>query len=214
MDKIICFGKNYQDHMLELGDAPVTRPVIFLKPPSVLKQCQNWGEKLIVHVTNTEVSFECEVVIKLNKGGYKMTPKEASEVIGACTIGLDMTLRKEQAILKKNGHPWEISKIFPDSCLIGPWLDINNINFMEEEFKFTLNHALRQKSCGKNMLFKPNELISYASQFFPLCQDDIIFTGTPSGVGPINSNSTGILEIAEFKYTVEWRFNSNELKMN
>jgi 2-keto-4-pentenoate hydratase/2-oxohepta-3-ene-1,7-dioic acid hydratase in catechol pathway len=231
MDKIVCFGKNYQDHMLELGDEPVLKPVIFLKPPSVLKQCSNWGGKIDALLTENETHYECELVIKLAKGGYRMTTNEARSVIGAYTVGLDMTLRKEQAILKAKGHPWTTSKVFPDACIIGPWINIintgniantsntynvasnidmlPNTEFMDLEFKFTLDNNLKQKSFGSNMLFNPVDLIVLASNFFPLCVGDILFTGTPSGVGTVNNHSIGVLAISEYQYTVEW---NSELK--
>ena len=170
MDKIICFGKNYQDHILELGDKSVIKPVIFLKPPSVLKQCVNWDEKIEAFFPKNETHYECELVIRLGMGGYNLTLDQAAKSISAYTVGLDMTLRQEQMVLKQNGHPWTISKVFPDSCIIGPWIEVFDMKFMDEIFRFSLNHHLKQKSCANNMLFKPVDLIVYASQFFPLCE--------------------------------------------
>lgn len=204
MDKIVCFGKNYQDHILELGDKPVTKPVIFLKPPSILKQCMAWGGTVNAQLAESETHYECELVIKLSKGGYKMTLAEASTAIEAYTIGLDMTLRSLQAKLKDQGHPWTISKVFPDSCIIGPWIEISDMSFMDDEFKFSLDQKLKQRSFGKNMLFKPFDLIMYASRFFPLCSGDILFTGTPSGVGAVYDKSIGVLQVAKHEYTVVW----------
>lgn len=209
MDKIICFGKNYQDHMLELGDKPVTEPVIFLKPPSILRQCQNWGDAINVLLTEHETHYECELVIKMCEGGYKMTYDAAKLAIGAYTVGLDMTLRKVQAGLKEKGHPWTIAKVFPDACIIGPWIDGMNNNvgdmpFMDTIFQFTLDGKLKQKSCGGNMMFNPIELIVYASKFFPLCAGDVLFTGTPKGVGAVKEKSVGVLAIDTHEYSVKW----------
>ena len=205
MDKIVCFGKNYQEHMLELGDAPVDKPVIFLKPGSVLKQCNEWGSDIDVLLTEEETHFECELVIRLSKGGYKLSFEEASQCIDAYTIGLDMTLRKLQAGLKKNGHPWTTAKVFPDSAIIGPWIKTNHLNFLDDKFRFVLDGKLCQQAQGKQMLFKPVELIQYASQHFPLCPGDILFTGTPSGVGQVNNGSKGKLSIADKYYNVNWK---------
>lgn len=204
MDKVICFGKNYQDHMLELGDAAVDKPVIFLKPPSVVHQCPAWGNNINVALTGSETHFECELVIKLCKGGYKLNAEEALEAIGSYTLGLDMTLRKEQALLKENRHPWTTSKVFPDAAIIGPWINVVNMDFLDTEFTFTLDKLLKQKSCGKNMLFNPVELIVYASKHFALCEGDILFTGTPSGVGAVKEDSTGVLQIGQYHYGVNW----------
>ena len=205
MDKIVCFGKNYQDHMQELGDKPVSAPVIFLKPSSILKQCKNWDETVNVVLTEKETHYECELVLRLKNGGYKMTLDQANSAIDAYTVGLDMTLRLEQTKLKANGHPWTVAKVFPDSCIIGPWIETKDNKFMDDEFKFTLDQQLKQASLGQNMLFKPTDLIMYASSFFPLCAGDILFTGTPSGVGAVHDNSKGVLQIAKYQYTVAWK---------
>ncbi len=207
MDKIVCFGKNYQAHMLELGDAPVEKPVIFLKPPSVLKQCKAWDETLQVALTTNETHYECELVLRLNRDAYQISIEEAAGAIDAYTIGLDMTLRQAQALLKKNGHPWTIAKVFPDAGIIGPWIECNDFNFLELPFQFTLDGVVKQSSYGKDMLFKPAALISDASQFFPLCKGDILFTGTPAGVGPVQNGSVGILKIGEVQYGVQWGIN-------
>lgn len=203
MDKIVCFGKNYADHMTELGDRPVDKPVIFLKPPSILKQCSAWNETLALSLTSEETHYECELVLKLKHGGYRLTPEAAKAALGWYTVGLDMTLRQIQTILKKAGHPWTAGKVFPDAAVIGPWLEIHD-NFLNEDFSFSLNQKLKQKSSGAKMLFNPIELIVYASQFFPLCEGDILFTGTPSGVGMVQAKDVGLLEINHHKYGVVW----------
>lgn len=205
MDKIVCIGKNYHDHVLELGDTPVTQPVLFLKPPSALRQCQHWGDQLKVPLGDNEVHYECEIVLQLRHGGYKMSLDEARNAIGAYTLGLDMTLRKEQSLLKSKGHPWTISKVFPNAAIIGPWIESDsNMEFLNSTFQFTLDNNLKQKASGNDMMYKPAELIMYASSFFQLCAGDVIFTGTPAGVGQVVKNSIGVLEISGHKYSVEW----------
>jgi 2-keto-4-pentenoate hydratase/2-oxohepta-3-ene-1,7-dioic acid hydratase in catechol pathway len=204
MDKIVCFGKNYADHMKELGDAPVEKPVIFLKPPSVLKQCNQWNDTLQVQLMQDDTHYECELVIRLKNDAYQIPIEKAENCINDYTIGLDMTLREKQSLLKKNGHPWTIGKVFPDAAIIGPWIPYHSLDFLETTFQFTLNGTVKQQSYGKNMLFKPAELIHYASQFFPLCAGDILFTGTPAGVGAVNKNSHGKIQIGSRAYTVLW----------
>lgn len=204
MDKIICLGKNYHEHMLELGDKIVDEPVIFIKPASVLKTCTSWDKQLEVALIDDEVHYECELVIRLDKGGYKMTTKQAVGAIGAYTLGLDMTLRNTQKLLKKDGHPWTISKVFPDAAIIGPWIETKAIDFLDIPFSFTLDGELKQSGCGNEMLFKPVELVAYASRFFELCPGDILFTGTPAGIGAVGSNSVGELALGSHKYQVRW----------
>ena len=204
MDKIVCFGKNYADHMQELGDKPVDKPVIFLKPPSVLKQCEQWGGTVNVMLTTDETHYETEIVLKLKAGGYRLSSEAAMAAIGWYSIGLDMTLRQVQAALKKAGHPWTTGKVFPDAAIIGPWIEITNFDFLKETFSLTLDDVLCQKSTGTQMLFNPVELVVYASHFFPLCAGDILFTGTPGGVGKVHDNAKGIIQIGQRHYTVNW----------
>lgn len=204
-DKIVCFGKNYPDHMLELGDARVEKPVIFLKPPSVLKQCTHWNETITLALTHEETHFECELAVKLKKGGYRLSREAAEAAVGWYTLGLDMTLRQLQFRLKQASHPWAVAKVFPDAAVIGPWIEIKNLAFLEDPFQFTLDTVVRQKSHGTEMLFNPIELVMYASQFFPLCVGDILFTGTPSGVGAVHDNARGELRIRNKKYGVVWK---------
>ena len=197
IDKVICFGKNYDDHMHELGDKPVEQPVIFLKPPSVLRQIEHWGETISLQLTDEETHYECELVVRI---------AQDKKTIDACTIGLDMTLRKRQAQIKKDGHPWTLAKVFPDAAVIGPWIKIEDLsNYLNEEFSFTLDNELKQKSSGKVMRFLPSELLSYASQHFPLCAGDILFTGTPAGVGSVYKNAKADVNFAGFTYSVRWK---------
>ena len=204
MDKIVCFGKNYQEHMLELGDAPVTKPVIFLKPASTLKQCPSWNDEIDLILTQEETHYECELVIQLKAGGYNMTDSEAINALDSYTIGLDMTLRKLQTELKQNGHPWTSAKVFPDAAVIGPWLKINDLDFLDLEFNFSLDGQIRQHGMGNQMLFSPIDLIKYASQHFLLCPGDILFTGTPAGVGMVKRGSRGKLSLGKNNYLVNW----------
>lgn len=202
---IICFGKNYQDHMQELGDKPVDNPVIFLKPESVLKVCPNWGEKISLALTEDETHFECELVFKLQSGGFQLSRDAAKNAICAVTIGLDMTKRVLQKQLKEAGHPWTIGKAFPDAAVIGPWVQVNDLNaVLEQPFSFSLNAVVRQESMGKTMLFSPVDLIMHASHYFPLSAGDILFTGTPSGVGAVKKGDGGELKMGEKNYYVAW----------
>lgn len=182
MDKIICVGKNYFDHATELGDAVPEKPVLFLKPPSALLECAGKGLTQVILPSNKgEVHHECEIVVRLN----------AQSKIHSVTLGLDLTLRELQARLKKNGHPWEVAKVFQHSAITGPWIRIEDFrNYLDEEFSFHLDHQLKQKGLGKNMRLSPEQCVEYASEYFPLCEGDLIFTGTPAGVGPLVPGNT------------------------
>lgn len=204
-ENIICFGKNYQDHMHELGDKPVDKPVIFLKPSSVLHACKNWNEKINLYLPEEEIHYECELVFKLNAGGFKLTAEKARDALGWYTVGLDMTKRNLQKTLKDAGNPWTIGKVFPDAAVIGPWMKIESVEkCLTQPFQFTLNNQLRQTGFGKNMLFSPIDLVVYASQYFPFCSGDILFTGTPSGVGKITNGDVATIQIVEHAFFANW----------
>lgn len=174
MDKIICLGKNYSDHIAEMKEAAPEMPVLFLKPASVFQEIKNqstitlpWHRGLIHH--------ECEVVFKLYK----------KNIIGL-GLGLDLTLRDLQKDLKSKGHPWEVSKVFKNSALCTPIQGVRDfLNWQETPFMLKVNGEIRQESKLSHALLKPNEMIHYVDKFFPICDGDLIFTGTPSGVGPL-----------------------------
>jgi acylpyruvate hydrolase len=208
VDKIICVGKNYAEHAAELGDAVPEKPVIFLKPPSVLRQAQSWGVTLESDLPPGEsmVHHECEIVLRLDKGGYRLSLAEAQQCIGAVTLGLDMTLRDRQTLLKKNGHPWTISKVFPDSAFVGPWIPLKEFSdYLEVPFHFEVGTEIRQVGKGKEMIFGPAQCVALASEFFPVCPGDCLFTGTPKGVNRIVANQTGRLVWKHFHYSVHWK---------
>jgi len=206
-DKIICVGKNYLDHALELGDPVPEKPVIFLKPASVLKQAMHWGESIqaIFPDDNEAVQPECEIVLCLARDGYNMTAHDAKQSIGAVSLGLDMTLRTRQAQLKKQGHPWTTAKVFPDAAIIGPWVPHQQFtDFMTCEFMLSLDGRLSQRAKGIEMMMHPIDLLMYVSQFFPLKAGDIIFTGTPAGVSSVVRGSTAQLQWGSYDYSVQW----------
>ena len=206
MDKIICVGKNYVEHAKELGDAIPDKPVLFLKPPSVLHQVSQGGSiELSLPVGAGSVHHECEIILRLNRGGFRMSGADAENAIGWVSLGLDMTLRDRQSVLKKNGHPWEVSKVFPGSAVTGPWVSVSEFHsWSKENFQFSIDGVLRQQGNVSQMSLTPAECISFASEFFPLCEGDLIFTGTPAGVGPVLSGQKAFLEWGKISYSVRW----------
>ncbi len=208
MDKIVCVGKNYSEHAQELGEQMPAKPVLFLKPPSVLRAAVQDETNLELYIPpdSGTLHYETEIVLRLEKGGYRLDVKEAEKIIGAVTVGLDMTLRDKQKILKEAGHPWTTSKVFPDAAVVGPWLRISEFqDYLNQKFTFTLDGEMKQQEFAKNMFFSPAECVSYISSFMALMPGDIIFTGTPKGVGPVKSGQKGTLSWGPIRYSVEWK---------
>lgn len=208
MDKIVCVGKNYVEHVKELGGSHGEKPVLFLKPPSVLRAAQNIGETLELRLPPDVglVHHECEIVLRLESGGYRMSLSEAERAIGAVTLGLDMTLRDRQNELKRAGHPWTTSKVFLDSAVIGPWRRVREFShFLDQKFSFAIDGIVRQEGMGIQMTMGPAACIAYISECFPLCPGDLIFTGTPAGVGPVTAGQTATLGWGDLSYSVRWK---------
>ena len=211
MDKVICIGKNYLEHAKELskmiGDSIPEKPVIFFKPPSTLKQTSQNGTILAQLPDNRgQTHHECEIALRITKDCYKITVEEAKSCFDAVTLGLDMTLRDLQANLKKNGHPWEMAKSFKDSILLGPWISMDNFKgFLETEFSFSVNGSIRQKSIGQKMTLNPYECLAYASEYFEIKKGDILFTGTPEGVGPVNKGDKCTIKWGKhLEFNIQW----------
>ncbi|WP_051555236.1 fumarylacetoacetate hydrolase family protein [Legionella fairfieldensis] len=208
VDKIVCVGKNYLEHAMELGDPVPVEPVLFLKPASVFKQVLHWGEELHLDFPSgeTDVQPECEIVLRLAHDGFKMTVEEAKEAVSDVTLGLDMTLRMRQSLLKKQGYPWTTAKVFKDAAVSGPWIPYYKFNnYRDIEFQFLINGILHQHAKGADMRMQPEDLLVYISQFFPLKAGDIIYTGTPAGVTSISRDTTAELRWGDNYYRVKWK---------
>jgi len=193
--KIICIGRNYTDHISELQNEKPEDPVIFLKPDtSILLKKQPF----FIPDFSEEVHYEVEVLVKIKKVGKHIQEKFAHKYYDEIGLGIDFTARDLQQKLKEKGLPWEKAKAFDGAAVIGEkWLakdsvaDINMLNFSLEK-----NGETVQKGNTEFMLWKIDELISYVSQFFTLKIGDIIFTGTPAGVGKVSAEDrlTGFIE--------------------
>ena len=193
--KIICIGRNYTDHISELQNEKPEDPVIFLKPDtSILLKKQPF----FIPDFSEEVHYEVEVLVKIKKVGKHIQEKFAHKYYDEIGLGIDFTARDLQHKLKEKGLPWEKAKAFDGAAVIGEkWLakdsvaDINMLNFSLEK-----NGETVQKSNTELMLWKIDELIAYVSQFFTLKIGDIIFTGTPAGVGKVSPEDrlTGFIE--------------------
>jgi len=184
--KIICIGRNYDDHIDELKNKRPTSPVIFLKPETaiILKK-----HPFFIPDYSNEIHYEVEVLIKIKKLGKFIDSKFSHTYYDEIGLGIDFTARDLQSELKKNGLPWEKSKAFDGSALIGKWVNKNEFNDLNN-LNFSLHKNGKSVQSGNtfNMLWSIDELISEVSKFFTLKIGDVIFTGTPSGVGKVNEN--------------------------
>lgn len=179
MDKIICLGKNYAAHAAEMKEALPEKPVLFLKPPSCFTELKDKGALRLLWERGS-IHHECEVVLKLYK----------KNVI-AVGLGLDLTLRDLQKELKSKGHPWEISKCFKHSALVTPLVGQRDFpEWRTETFTLKINGEVRQTSSLPQALFSPDQTIHHANDYFPLNDGDLVFTGTPEGVGPLKPGDT------------------------
>jgi len=184
--KLICIGKNYLKHIHELNSKKEDDPVIFLKPDTSVIQKK---QPFFIPEFSSDIHYEVEIILKFNRVGKHIEPKFSKKYFDKVSLGIDFTARDLQRKFKENGLPWDIAKGFDNSAMIGDWLsvdlfdDIDNINFRLEK-----NGEIVQKSNSSNMIWKIDQLISKASTFFTIKIGDIMFTGTPEGVGKVVEN--------------------------
>lgn len=181
--KIIAIGRNYIDHAKELNNPVPKEPIFFLMPDTALLRN---NQPFFYPDFSNNIHFEVEIVIKMDRLGKNIAPKFANRYYKEIGVGIDFTARDLQQKCKEKGLPWEISKSFDGAAPISKFVslekfeDINNINFRLE-----LNGEVVQKANTSEMIFKVDELISYVSKYMMIKIGDLLFTGTPSGVGPV-----------------------------
>ncbi|MBN8781774.1 MAG: 2-hydroxyhepta-2,4-diene-1,7-dioate isomerase [Sphingobacteriales bacterium SCN 48-20] len=181
--KIFCVGRNYSDHAKELNNAIPDEPVIFMKPKSALLQAHT--PFYYPEFTN-ELHYECELVLRICKNGKYIQDKFASKYYDAISAGIDFTARDIQNELKAKGLPWEKAKAWDNSAVIGKWLPVTGLkNKREIDFSLNKNQETVQKGNSADMLYDFDSLVSYISNYFSLNIGDVIFTGTPAGVGEV-----------------------------
>lgn len=178
MDKIICLGKNYVEHAQEMQETLPERPVLFIKPESSFIEPKD-KSAVTLPWERGEIHHECEIVFKLYK----------KNIIGL-GLGLDLTLRDVQKELKAKGHPWEISKTFKNSAIVTPIKGLKDFpkDWQNEPFYLKVNGEVRQTGKLSEAVMKADEIIHYIDEFFPIKDGDLVFTGTPKGVGPLKPN--------------------------
>lgn len=191
--KIICIGRNYAKHIEELANEKPEHPVVFLKPDSAILPKKM---PFFIPSFSNDIHYEVEVLVKINKVGKYIQPKFASKYYDEIGLGIDFTARDVQAKCKEKGLPWEKAKAFDGSAVIGAFYPKEEFNLDNLSFQLSKNEEVVQDGNTKNMLWKIDELISYVSQYFTLKKGDVIFTGTPAGVGKVVEDDilTGVLE--------------------
>ncbi|MGB4413640.1 MAG: fumarylacetoacetate hydrolase family protein [Paludibacter sp.] len=181
--KILAIGQNYVEHNKELNSKNPAEPVVFMKPDTAL--LKNNKPFYIPDFTD-ELHYETELIIKINRLGKNIASKYAHRYYTEIGLGVDFTARDLQRRLKTEGKPWEISKAFDNSAVIGDFLPIEQLgNVQDIRFRLDLNGNTVQQGHSADMIFPVDELIAYVSRFFTLKIGDIIFTGTPAGVGKV-----------------------------
>lgn len=183
--KIICIGRNYSEHAKELGNEIPENPVIFMKPDTaILKK----GSDFYIPEFSDDIHYELEVVLKISKGGKYIQKENAGKHFDEIGLGIDFTARDLQTKLKEKGLPWELAKGFDGSAVVSDFVTKNDYDLQNLNFSLIKNNEKVQNGNTKNMMFGFDEIIAFVSQYFTLRVGDLIFTGTPEGVGKVSEN--------------------------
>jgi len=196
--KIICVGRNYAEHIKELDNQRPEQPVLFMKPDSAVILKNN---PFIIPTFSSDIHYEVELLVKIVKIGKHIAREFASDYYNEIGLGIDFTARDLQTQLKAKGLPWERAKGFDGSAMIGQFVDKTTLGNLDAlDFSMQKNGSTVQQGNTSDMLWKIDELIEYISKYFTLKIGDIIFTGTPSGVGPVTHGDqlVGFINNEEF----------------
>ena len=180
--KIFCIGRNYVDHAKELNNKVPSQPMVFMKPPTALLIN---GAPFYYPDFSKNIHYEAELVVKIAKNGKCVAEEFALDYISSMTIGLDLTARDLQQTCKEKGHPWEIAKGFDNSAVLGKWIPFEKSKSKDLSFTLKVNDKQVQSGHTNDLIFQLETLIAHISKFFTIQQGDLIYTGTPAGVGPI-----------------------------
>ena len=181
--KIICIGRNYLNHVKELNNQVSKEPLFFLKPDTAI---QPKGHPFFIPDFSANIHYELELVLKICKNGKNIDERFSHKYYNEIGIGIDFTARDIQEECKKNGHPWEKAKGFDGSAQISQkFINKNSLDLNNISFKLEINQAIVQIGNSKDMIYSFDYIISYISRFYTLRVGDLIFTGTPSGVGQV-----------------------------
>lgn len=182
--KIICIGRNYREHAEELGNEVPEKPVIFMKPDTALLK----GRDFYIPEFSQDIHYELEVVLKISRNGKYILKENASQYYHEIGLGIDFTARDLQSELKSKGLPWELAKGFDGSAAVSSFYSKSEFNLENLSFSLQKNKTVVQSGNTRDMMFSFDEIIAFVSRFFTLRTGDLIFTGTPKGVGKIEEN--------------------------
>jgi len=180
--KIICIGRNYADHAKEMNAPLPDVPVFFMKPDTAMLPP---GAPFYIPDFTNDLHYECELVIKIKKVGKNIQEQFAADYYDEIGLGIDFTARDLQTKCKEQGLPWEIGKSFDNSAPLGKFIPKEGLDLMGFSFTLKKNGELVQTGKATDMIFTPDQLIAYVSKFITLKTGDLLFTGTPAGVGPV-----------------------------
>jgi len=180
--KIICIGRNYVDHAKELNNPVPAEPVFFMKPDTALLKD---NEPFYLPEFSNDIHHEIELVVKISKAGKHIQQEFAKNYYEQVTVGIDFTARDVQQQCKEKGLPWEKAKAFDGSAPVGKFIEVDTTQINGLAFHLEINGETKQQGNTSNMLFSVNAIIAYVSKFVTLKTGDLIFTGTPAGVGPV-----------------------------
>lgn len=183
VQNIFCIGRNYAKHIAELNNATPTEPLVFLKPTSALSK---QGEAIMLPSYSNDLHYEAELVIYIQESARNLSPEEALSIIGGYGVGLDLTARDIQDVIKQKGEPWTKCKGFPSAAIVSDFVAKDKITDpMNIQFTFSQNGTLKQDGNSEMMIYPIAEIISYLSTIYGLSKGDLIYTGTPEGVGKL-----------------------------
>lgn len=179
--KILCIGRNYVEHAKELGNEVPTEPVIFMKPDSAILK----GTDFYIPEFSEDIHYELEVVLKISKVGKYISEQNAGQYFDEIGLGIDFTARDLQSKLKEKGLPWELAKAFDGSAVVSDFYQKENFDLKNLNFSLFKNKKEVQNGNTSLMIFSPEKIIAFVSKYFTLKKGDLIFTGTPKGVGKV-----------------------------
>lgn len=201
--KILCIGRNYVDHIKELGNEPPSAPVVFMKPATAIISS---GDNIVIPAYSSDCHYEAELAVLIGTEGKDITEAEALSYVAGYGVAIDMTLRDVQDNLKKKGLPWDIAKGFDTSCPLSDFVPVDKVPDPQNlVIRLSLNGEERQNCSTGLMINSVAKIISYLSGIFTLEEGDVILTGTPAGVGQVKSGDlmeAGIAGVGVVSVTV------------
>ncbi|MFW1676538.1 fumarylacetoacetate hydrolase family protein [Pontibacter sp. JAM-7] len=196
LGKVVCIGRNYADHAKELNNPIPAEPLLFIKPATSVVAM---AEPFVLPRGLGEVHFETEMALLIGQQLRQASEADAAKAIAGVGLALDLTLRDMQSKLKSQGQPWEKAKAFDGACPLSVFLPPEQVGDLQQlQLRLTVNGELRQDGNTSMMLNKVLPLLSYISQFFTLEPGDVVLTGTPAGVGPVQTGDTLRVELDRF----------------